>query len=272
MRRTKKVVISVCGLGVAYVGASYGLAIRFVSPPQSRIEKPESVLSHKLGLGTVWTSGPPSTGETVFVFAHGYRGDLRHWVPAMVDLAKQGVASVTFPLPGHALSSNPTCSLGPNEANALLETCRWVRATYRPKRLIAVGVSLGGATCWLAAEKDPSFADAIITESAFAHLDDAVAARFGPFFRVVLSPMIWMAQVRAGITVSNVNPLAGAHRWKGKEALIFHVKNDVTVPNSQGKLLAAALGTEVLELEGDHSTGYRNNRARYLSAFVRLIR
>lgn len=267
--KRKRIVWFGLGLLGAYTLGCFLLANRFVSPAGAKIECPDKLRVEQVDRNlTAWTSGEVSRAPVVYIFAHGYRGNLLQWKRAMEDIAKDGNAGVTFPMPGHSNSSDSVCTLGPSEAKTIQKVSRWVRSKNPAARTVLVGVSMGGAACWLAVNNDPGIADAVITESAFARLSDAVDRWFsrslpgGQFF---LAPVAWIASGKAGINIPSVNPLEGAQRWHGKKSIIIHPIDDATVPYGQGEMLALAAGTEVRLVDAPHSQGYELNHDRYLA-------
>lgn len=262
-----------------YLAACIALAERIIHPQSDNPQPPDEVQVKSLGGVECWMlepKGDPTsrTQETTFVFVHGLKGNRSQWLKAMHDVAEQGYSSVALPLPGHSGSSFSMTTIGPRESEVAMTVCRSIRKRSPRCRIVLVGVSLGGAACWLAVEKDPTLADAVLTESAFASLPEAVDYWFG---RVVpngsfwLRPAIWWASFRTGTSIGDIQPIRGAKSWRGRPAIICHVVNDRVVAESNGDKLAKAADIPLWRIEGaSHSEGYNAARSEYLQHLLTL--
>ncbi|MBI3721805.1 MAG: alpha/beta hydrolase, partial [Fimbriimonas ginsengisoli] len=118
-------------------------------------------------------------------------------------------------------------------------------------KTVLVGISMGGAACWLAVER--ARADAIVSEGSFAVLDDAVRRWFDlllPGGHVILAPVRWLAKVRSGVDPSTVRPVDGAARWRGRPALVIQGDRDRLMEMSQAKTLSEAAGCPLWVVPG----------------------
>lgn len=262
------------GVLLAYVAACFSLANKLLSPVTEIAPKPPRFLEEDLPGGTpVWFAGEPRKAPVVFVFVHGFRATRAHWRQAMEDMAKSGFAAVAPDLPGHGKSPDRVCTFGVKESLTVLSVAHWVRAKAPDAKIVLVGASMGGAACWMAVQQEPNCADAVVTESAYAHLDDAVGSWFDRSVpgvgRFLLAPVAWIAESKLGLKIRDVNPIEGARSWAGKPCLVIHDGDDLTIPLRQGELLAEATKTPLWTIPGvAHVEGYARARDEYRSRLL----
>jgi len=268
-RRWRRVLYFFAGLFIAYWAVCYYLAGKYVRPQVTNDGGPPK--------GFVAVSNPdawvtPGTREKVFpakatseemakdrpeyhvfILAHGYGGNQSSCTKVAEALAKDGYEVIIPAMPGHDNLTNETCGFGIKEAQKILDSVKWVRGNWEMRpHITLVGISMGGAACWLASEKDPSI-DAVVTEGAFARLDVATNRWFNrkaagaSFF---LRPVIWFASAMSGVSPGDVNPVEAAAKWKGKPALVIHGENDSLFAQDDAKDLADAAGAKLWIVPG----------------------
>jgi hypothetical protein len=125
------------------------------------------------------------------------------------------------------------------------------------ERIVSFGRSMGAAiAAWLAVERSPA---CVIAESAFTSVPDRAAEIYWWL------PVRWLVRIRmdtrAAIAETDV------------PVLVVHSRDDEIVPFSHGQRLLEAAGArgELLEISGDHNTGFLASRDRYvdgLDAFL----
>lgn len=261
-RRRRRVLIGTLGvLLVLYLGASWSVAKRIVSPRPGMPARPSSLTTEALADGsTMWVQESGAQPKAAFVFVHGLAGNMEHWVGAMSSLAKQGYASVTIAMPGHDDSPHEKVGFGPLESKVVILASQAARKRWPGTKIVLVGVSLGGSACWLAVAKDPTCADGVVTESAFARLDPAVdgwfSRRLGSVGPIVFAPTRWIATGMAGVNPSAVNPVEGARAFKGPCA-VLHAEDDKVIARFHGEELAKAARVPLQILpDCSHAQGY----------------
>lgn len=243
--RVRRILFILAGGVGAYLGPCFFLASKYLSPNTPPVNPPSFVDPMKLDDGNpVWqthglTQEAPSS--TVFVFAHGYGGGMNQWQPVMDDLRRMGYDSMEVSMPGHGGNPDSMVGFGPKEARILSDAVDRVRHDGA-KRVVLVGVSMGGAAAWLATELNPRI-DAIATEGAYARFDEAMKyvtdAGGG-----ILAPMVWMAEKRSGVEPEKIVPLNAAKKWK-KPALVLQAADDKIIPLQHAQDLAEASGAEL---------------------------
>ena len=237
---------------VFYLAICVYLANHYVSPSRWTSATPPELRDAKVGETPVWASpqlleSKPVKG--VFVLAHGYGGSRTSWRTEAIRLTKDGYGVVVPAMPGHDASPDKTCGFGTKESKIVAECARWARARLegRPEKIVAVGVSMGGAGVWLASAQEPTI-DAVVTDSAFAQFDEATNDWFRRLFPgavFVLAPVRWMAQAMTGIDPASIRPIDAAAKWKGKPALVIHGDSDKLIPRSNAARLAEASGSPI---------------------------
>ncbi len=139
-------------------------------------------------------------------------------------------------------------------------------------RVVLVGVSLGGASSWLATEKAPSLFDAIVTEGCFARLNDVSDNWFDrriPEGHILFWPVKRFAGEMAGVDPMTINPVEAAARWKGKPALVIHCQEDDLMKESYADDLAHASGAkEWIIPKAAHSQGCALASNEYLKRLL----
>lgn len=212
--RFRKVILWLClGIGL-YFGMCYKLADGLIHMPRSKPEKPaEFAVWQPVKDVNAWVTPSIIEGkrETVFVLCHGLGGDRGYYANTGLELQKRGYQVVILPMTGQDDNPSETVGFGPAESELIRQTVRALKAD----RTILVGCSLGGAAAWLAS--DEPGVSAVVTDSAFARLDDACKSWLKkdlPYGDVLLRPVIWFGTARVGVRPSEVNPIQSAAKWQ----------------------------------------------------------
>lgn len=278
--RRRRVLTFLAVLFAGYLLLCLGLAKLYVSP--YRIPPPplRSFTKTMLPDGEpVWASprllaGKPA-GHTLYVMAHGYGGGIGHWSHVGKQLCEKGNEVVLTEFPAHGDSPDSISGFGPHEAQIVEAATRWARSRYpKPPRVVLVGVSMGGSACWLATAAHPELYDAVVTEGAFARLDETVDRWFGSRISggaYVFRPVKWFAARMAGVDPLRVNPVEAAEKWKwkGKPALVVHCEDDTLMPRSNADRLAAASGAELWVIpKAEHAQGVSVAEKEYLDRLL----
>lgn len=235
------------GLLAAYLCVCYAFADRFVSPLRNVAKSPPAGIVAKTILldgrqVPCWTNAgfDPKKG-TVFVFAHGYGGNRAHWAEAMKALAKDGYSSVAPAMPGQDASPEDRVGFGVSEAKLVRAAAGWARARGA-KRVVGVGMSMGGASIWLASDS----LDAVVTDAAYPTFDQACRRYFDrvvPNASLLLRPVVTIGAWKAGVDPSAIRPIDAARRFKGP-ALVIQGAEDKLFPTTFADELAKAARCE----------------------------
>jgi len=280
-RRWRKVLTFLLVLGSGYLIVCLGLAKLYVSP--LRTPPPKLHLFSRVTLADgepIWVSPGLYSGEpqskTLFVMSHGLGGGVGHWSDLGNQLVDKGYDVVLTEMCAHGDSPDSTCGFGTKESDIIVEATRWAKSKYnKPPRVVLVGVSLGGASSWLATAKAPKLFDAIVTEGSFARLSEVSDNWFDrrmPAGHIIFWPVKVFASKMANVDPATVNPVEAAAKWKGKPALVIHCENDNLMRRSYADDLASASGAkEWIIPKASHAQGCAvasNEYLKRLQAFA----
>jgi len=267
----------------AYGVVVFALAYLYVHPRVPAPETPLGLMDVPLELQSgrlpTWMteglarSRPQS--DTVLILVHGYRGDRSSWKEAALDLRQKGVELVVPALPGHDANPDRSCGFTLKERRIIVEVVSWARSQYEvPPCIALVGISMGGAACWLASQIDPKVA-AVITEGALVHIretTDRWLDRTVPFGRYLLRPVRWIAERLAGVDCGDIDVLDAAQRWKGRPGLVIQGSLDRLIPMEDAEELARAAGCELwIVPDARHAHCYRQARRAYMGKVLETI-
>jgi pimeloyl-ACP methyl ester carboxylesterase len=266
--------------GALYLAACGYLAYQYVHPSRQRIIKPNWVTEVNVPgeKGDIPTWSSPRLAAKhgkpiVFVLAHGYGGTRESWTDIMSALPKLGFECVAPSMPGQDASPDQSVGFGYPEARTVTDTVKWVRTRYpKPPKIVLLGVSMGGAACWLASEEDPTV-DAVVTEGAYARFDETMTHwldRTFPGGSIYLRPMIWMASVMAHVNPSDIVPVNSAAKWR-KPALVIQGGSDTLITMSHAVRLSKAAHCPLWVVpNAEHAQCYEVAKTEYLKKLAEI--
>jgi len=264
-----------------YLLVCLALAKLYVSPLRSHTPALRLFARTTLQDGEpIWISPGLQTGHpkgtTLYVMSHGLGGGIGHYSDLGNELVAKGYDVVLPEMCAHGDSPDKTSGFGTKESDIIVEATRWARAKYaKSPRVVLVGVSLGGASSWLATEKAPDLFDAIVTEGAFTHLEDVSNNFFDrriPGGHIIFWPVKFFASKMAGVTPTDVNPIEAAKKWR-KPALIIHCGADNLMKLSYAEDLASASHGDLWIIpKAEHANGCNVDKADYLKRLLALAK
>lgn len=147
---------------------------------------------------------PGTHGATVLLL-HGVGANRAQLAPEMRLLAGEGYGFLAYDAPGHG-ESDGTPTWGDTEQDTLLAAVDFVtsQTSVDPKRLGALGFSLGGAVLALTAAKEPRLR-AVVLEATFSTLYEDIRGDSGPWGFLAAKPAQWALE-RRGIPVARIRP------------------------------------------------------------------
>ena len=157
-----------------------------------------------LQLAASYRRTPNATGAVIL--AHGRdacRGDeLRGTTVSLVlELAARGLSVVLVDLRGHGESEGARLTFGRRERRDILGAVDFLLARgYQPSSIGVLGASMGGVSAIAAAAEEPAIG-ALVTDSAFARLEDVLQAQFTRLTRLpacVLTGALVAARILTG--------------------------------------------------------------------------
>jgi pimeloyl-ACP methyl ester carboxylesterase len=276
------VVYFVLGLALAYCLGVFWLARIYIHPGTSVAPTPKGLTDVSLPLSPysvpLWVSkgltGKPPKSKTVFILVHGYGGDRSSWKDTAHDLMAKGYEVVLPEMPGHGANPDPTCGFGIKESKIVLATIRWSREQMKDDpKIILVGLSMGGAACWLASQQDPTVS-AVITEGSLTHLEQTTDRWFEkilPGGSLLFTPVKKLATRMAHVDLDAVDVVGAAKAWHGRPSLVIQGDEDRLISMEDAKELSKALGCELWIVPGArHAHCYRLARKTYLNKLVQI--
>lgn len=199
---------------------------------------------------------PHPTSRAGVVLCHGHNNCRAQFTQLLRPLHEAGLHVLLFDHRAHGLSGGRICTYAHEEQRDVLASAEWLRREAGIQRLGLLGVSMGGAAALLAAEA--ARADAVVSDCAFARLEDMVEQNFYYLPRRIRGTVgngvrHWTAQW-CGDVIDTVDPEAAVRRWRGRPLLAIHAERDLLVPPEHGRRLQAAAGpgTELWMVPGAH--------------------
>jgi len=238
----------VAGAGLAATPASIGLDFESVE-----LTTADGVRLHG------WYVPAPAA-QRVVLFCHGNAGNMSHRLESLRIFHDLGLSVLIFDYRGYGESEGrPTESGTYADAEA---AWRWLseKQGHRPGEIVLFGRSLGAAVAAeLATRVEPA---AVILESAFTSVPD-LAARYYWYL-----PVRRLARLRYS-TIEQVPRIDAP-------LLIVHSRDDEIVPFEHGLAVLAHANEpkSLLEIEGDHNSGFLRSGRRYrngLEAFIAAL-
>lgn len=173
--------------------------------------------------------------EGTVILCHGFRRTKERMAPFVSLFPHHNILLFDFRASGE--SGGIYSSIGYHEADDVLAALHFVKERSLERPVIVLGVSMGAVAALKATRKDPSLVDALILDSAYAHLSDEIYHIFGkvaglpyyPFLPIMMYMFTWM---------------------HGVECLLEHPEHDVSQLEKPVLLIHSATDTFTLP---DHS-------------------
>jgi fermentation-respiration switch protein FrsA (DUF1100 family) len=230
--------------------------VRYHGPEPSDLPVEEVRFKSLTGSELVgWLAGPESASSAV-VLMHGVRGNRRQMLDRGRFLVEQGYAVLLFDFQAHGESEGDAITFGYREAKDAQAAVAFLRARRPEARIAAIGSSIGGAATLLG--DVPLAVDALVIESVYATLDEAVRNRLrkhlgaaGPWLAPLLTLQLGP---RLGVRSGDLCPIDHAPAVTVPTLLIAGSGDRVT-PAAESSRLFEALGgpKELWLVEGaDH--------------------
>jgi uncharacterized protein len=204
---------------------------------------------------------PAANARATLLFFHGNAGNISHRLDSLRIFHDLGLSTFIFDYRGYGQSDGR-----PSEAGLYADArAAWAHLTedrgVDPTHIIAFGRSLGGAVAACLARERPL--GALILESTFTSVPD-LGAELYPWLPVRrLARLNYDARACvAGVEVP---------------VLVVHSPDDEIIPFRHGEALAAAAGSgrgpgaDLLEISGDHNTGFLRSGERYRRGLERFL-
>ncbi len=250
------------------------LAHRYIHP----VRQPVGQLPHLLerrsvshGLGyelPVFTNiAPGRASDPVYLFIHGYGGRPGVWRHAAEEILRVGRTAAIPAMHGQSISPAKGVSFGLKESQEVIALAEWCREQRPESPVVLIGVSMGGAASWLAAERRPDLFHAVITEGCFSDLETASLDYAAPLpaLRPLFRPVMEAGSHWLGLHPSEIRPEQSIRAWRGRRGLIIHSRFDQTFPFSHAEALREASGLPLWQFPvGRHSMASKMRPQEYI--------
>lgn len=242
--------------------------------PQEDVEIP----SDGLTLRGWWVPVPEPKACAILV--HGYLMNRSELAVVAHKLALQGIACLLLDLRAHGRSGGNKSGLGRAEERDVSAAIKFVREKHPGVPLILYGSSMGAAACAFAARANPGEVAALVLDSCYGKLSEAVLGwwRFlgGKPLAVILGPSVVVCAPMAGFNPFTVD-VANSLKELDIPILLLHGDKDNLALPSEAKrnLEAAGSKAQIVWFAGcGHSEGRWVHPQRYdaaVDAFLREI-
>jgi dipeptidyl aminopeptidase/acylaminoacyl peptidase len=256
--------------GAGHAALVVGLARYFIHPPRGRIGRTPADIGLAFREITVASADGfelkgwyvPGTGPAGIVLCHGFAANRTDLLVYLPWLHRAGFHVLTFDFRAAGESRGDVCTFGLYEKRDVEDAARLLvqQPGVDAHRIGAMGLSMGGATVLLAAAETPSIR-AVVTDSAFARLDEMVAERFRlvpAFYRGTLSSSVrFCAERWAGYDSRDVVPVEAIRHIAPRPVFLIHGPEDHLVPVRHARMLREAAGgpVELWEVPGAGHVG-----------------
>ncbi|MCS7112014.1 MAG: alpha/beta fold hydrolase [Ignisphaera sp.] len=245
------------------------------------IEKPLTFLSNGLEL-SAYIHTPTSTPSSIVLMLHGFTGNKIEANRLFVDIARAlcsvGLAAFRFDYRCHGESPLPFEEFKLDYAIEDAENAlNFIEATYRPRRVGVVGLSMGGHIAIKIASKYQSRISTISLLAPAVDIGKLAEAARSTVPKIdgyyVFGPHRLKEEGVVSIVRSNAMELAESIAIP---VLIIHAKNDSVVPYKQSEEFYTRLKSLEKKLvpldEGEHVFITYTSRAKVLSEVVNWLR
>lgn len=242
------------GLGAGVFGVSALTALRLsrprrihglAEPPAGDFER--VVFASTDGLQLSGWFLPATASRSTVILCHGFQTGRREMLPTATALRERGHHVLLFDFRGHGESQGRWTSCGALETRDLEGAVRYLldRPDLKGTRIGVLGFSMGAAVAILTAARVPEIG-AVIADSSFATLEDAVSAALCGGYHLPRYPVVelalWLGERLVGIRVDDVRPMDAIPDLAPRPILLIHGVEDRVVPLSEAYLLFEAAG------------------------------
>lgn len=217
--------------------------------------------------------------RVVAVLSHGYLMNRSELAPVAWTLWKEGISCLLYDFRAHGRSGGRKSFFGLVERLDVAAAVRLARARAPGAKVVLIGSSMGAAASALALSDDPAVADALVLDSAYSRLSEAVIGwwRFlgGHGLAAFLWPVVYVSWPLAGFNPFAVDVADGLRRAGPLPVLIFHGECDtLALPGEAFRNQAACQGPVELIWLADcgHSEGRWLHPERYNAALLDFLR
>jgi len=200
---------------------------------------------------------PHPQPRATLLFQHGNAGNISHRLDSLEIFHQLGLSVLMYDYRGYGQSTGR-----PSESGVYIDARRFWdylvdEAGVAPADILLFGRSMGGAiAAQLATEVE---ARGLIIESSFTSVPD-IGAELYPWL-----PVRWLARIHF--------PTKDYAARSRAPVLVIHSPDDEIIPFSHGRRIydAAPEPKQLLEIQGDHNSGFLRSGALYREGLGRFV-
>ncbi|MCS7301571.1 MAG: alpha/beta fold hydrolase [Fimbriimonadales bacterium] len=187
-----------------------------------------------------WMPNPKPVG--VAILCHGYLMNRCEPLPVAKELWHAGFHCLVFDFRAMGKSEGDLCTIGDMERLDVQAAVDFAERVAPALPVVVYGASMGGAACLLAAAEDPRIR-AVVADSAYARLDDAVkdwwrnAVGKASF---LLHPTLWIGRLYTRRSPVKVAPEEVIAHIAPRPVLLMHGTRDQLIPPRHAERLYQA--------------------------------
>lgn len=204
---------------------------------------PELATEQATGQVSAWFS-PGQPGRGAVLLLHGVRSHRGQMLARARLLHEAGLGVLLIDLPAHGESSGERISFGWRESQGVAAALNFLRRELPQERLGVIGVSLGGASLLLLPPAQRGPLQAVVLESVYSTIEEAVhnrlRVRIGEFLSRGLTPLLLsQLPLRLGVVPAQLRP-EQALRQLDAPVLVAGGQLDTQTPSAETQRMAAA--------------------------------
>jgi pimeloyl-ACP methyl ester carboxylesterase len=219
--------------------------------------------------------GRPGAGALLLM--HGLHADRRQMVPVARVFAREGFTQLLFDFEAQGESEGDRISIGFRESDDARAALEFMRREAPGEKVGAIGRSMGGAAALLG--KGPLEVDALVLESVYPDIEQAIAARIeyhsARALAAPLAPLLlWQLRPWLGIGAEDLRPVDAIRRLHAP-LLVIGGDRDRYLPVAETRRLfdAAPPPKELWIVAGaDHDRMHEAARAEYEGRVVEFLK
>ncbi len=266
----------IAGAGASYLAGSALSApvVRTIGPAPADLSAVDVEFSGVKG----WFV-PSGENAPCLLLMHGVRSDRRSMIERARLLRQAGYSALLFDFQAHGESPGEHITFGYRESSNARAAVSFLRSRFKCSKIGALGQSLGGAATLLGEE--PIEVDALVLESVYSTIDEAVAARLKLRLGkagALLAPLLTLQlKPRLGIDPEELRPISRIGQFHGP-VLVMAGTEDKHTPIEEAKRLFAAanepkefwavLGAAHVDLQRFEPVVYRQKLLDFLAKHV----
>lgn len=191
---------------------------------------------------------PAEQAKGVVVLSHGYM--MNRSEPAAVAhyFWTQGYSALVYDFPGAGRSQNRICGFGWTERKDVSVAVEYAQSRQPDGPVILWGSSMGAAASAFAAAESPGIADALILDSVYGRLLDAVNGWWlfvgGPWLALILRPTRILGPLFLGFKVDLADVADALRKLRDVPIFLIHGEVDTMATPEQAQRNAAELGPD----------------------------